>query len=214
MEDEYLSIAKPSEGLYKEKGSKFISYLYPITTIDNVVALLSDFKKLHPKSRHICYAYRIGIKGDIFRMNDEGEPSGTAGRPIYNTLLRNNLTNVLLAVVRYFGGTKLSASGLINAYKMASRDAILNNAIVTKYVEKRYRIHFDMVDIGKMYNSLKSIGLDIADQNLESNPYMDTMIRASLSDQKIKELVAHFHGLSIQHISHKSFVNSMKIVEL
>ena len=214
MEDAYKTILKKSQGLYKEKGSKFISYLTPVETIMEVEEELTKLKKIHPKARHICYAYRIGLKGELFRINDNGEPSGTAGRPIYNELLSSELTNALLSIVRYFGGTKLGVSGLIKAYKQSGRDAVLSNCVSTKYVEKLCRIHFQMSDYGKIYNSLKKCQLNIVSFYQKDQPYVDVSQRASQLDQKIHDFSAHFHGVSVEQVLHKSFTSSLKIEEL
>lgn len=123
-----------AEGLYKEKGSKFISYAYPVSSLDDVQIHLQSTAELHPSARHICYAYAIGLDREVRRMNDAGEPSGTAGKPIYGQIRSHNLTNTLIVVVRYFGGTKLGVGGLISAYKAAANDAILN-ANLEEYTE-------------------------------------------------------------------------------
>ena len=126
---EIFTIRKNSEGIYKEKGSKFISYLYPIKSEDDVKYCLSKLKEEHSKARHHCYAFRLGAKGDLERANDDGEPNGSAGLPILNQLHSAKLTNVLLVVVRYFGGTKLGLGGLVRAYKESSKDAIENSKL-------------------------------------------------------------------------------------
>lgn len=128
--DSYLSIAAPSEGLYKEKGSKFMAFAYPVEEEEQAKEIIADLKKEYFDARHHCYAYRIGHTGDQWRMNDDGEPSSTAGRPIFGQLLSNELSDILVVVVRYFGGIKLGVPGLIRAYKSATADAIANAEIV------------------------------------------------------------------------------------
>ena len=118
--DTYKTIAKPAEGFYKDKGSKFLAFAYPVYTEDRIKAQLSELKKEYYDARHHCYAWKLGIENDKYRANDDGEPSGTAGKPIYGQLLSHELTNALVVVVRYFGGTKLGTSGLIRAYKTAT----------------------------------------------------------------------------------------------
>ena len=120
FDESYNTILKASEGSFRDKGSKFIAYLFPVTTEDKVKEILQDYKKKYYDARHHCYAYRLGWNKDAYRINDDGEPSGTAGKPIYGQILSNDLTNVLILVVRYFGGVKLGVSGLIQAYKAAA----------------------------------------------------------------------------------------------
>jgi len=122
--DQYYSIKDSTEGQYKEKGSKFISYAYSVTSEEQVGERLEEIRNLHHKARHHCYAYKIGVDGNRYRANDDGEPGGTAGKPILGQLHSYKVTDVLVIVVRYFGGTKLGASGLIKAYKEAAKDAL------------------------------------------------------------------------------------------
>lgn len=122
--DSYLTVKQPAQGLFKDKGSKFIGYIFPIQSVEDVKGILVELKAEHPKARHVCWALRLSTDRSVFRVNDDGEPSGTAGKPILNTLLSANLTQVCVAVVRYFGGTLLGVPGLIHAYKEASLAAI------------------------------------------------------------------------------------------
>jgi len=138
IKDTYNTIEESSEGLYKDKGSKFISYAFHVVDVDQVKEIIQQIKKEHFSARHHCYAYRLGFSGEHYRVNDDGEPSGTAGKPIYGQLLSHELTNVLIIVVRYFGGTLLGVSGLINAYKSAALDVIVNSNIVLKIIELKF----------------------------------------------------------------------------
>ena len=211
--DEYWSISKPAEGIYKEKGSKFISFLYNVQSEEGVINRLNEIKEIHPKARHVCYAYRLGLTGDQFRINDDGEPSGTAGRPIFNELLSAELTDSLCAVVRYFGGTKLGATGLIRAYKESSSDAINNAEIVKRYIFKIAQVHFDACQMGKVYNSIKYHDVDIIDQSLGLKNWIKIKIRKSMFEEKVNQLLSHFHGVSLEHLIHESFEKKIKIVE-
>jgi len=211
MRDEYFTIDHPSEGLYKEKGSKFLAYLLPVKDEEEIAKQLLSVKKKHPKSRHVCYAYRLGPASELYRFNDDGEPSGSAGRPIYNELLSAKLTDVLLAVVRYFGGTKLGVSGLIKAYKISSRDSINENIIVKKYITKFYTIKFDIQDIGNVYNSLKQTQLEISQQMTGIEPAIRINVRASKAIEEIHKFLAHFHGISVDHVLHESFSSKISI---
>jgi uncharacterized YigZ family protein len=132
FEDTYRTINRPSEGIFRDKGSKFIAYAYPFKSEEHLKELINDLKNQHPKARHYCYAYRLSTDRAVYRINDDGEPSGTAGRPMLNTLLSKDLTNILMVVVRYFGGTLLGVPGLINAYKSAAEDAIQQAIIIQK----------------------------------------------------------------------------------
>ncbi len=131
MEQFYIP-EKESVGIFKDKGSKFYSYLFPFNTIEELKPILKNLKKSNPKAVHFCFAYRIGIEGKLFRINDDGEPSGSAGKPIFGQLEKFSITDVLIVVVRYFGGTLLGVSGLINAYKNASNEAIKNATLIEK----------------------------------------------------------------------------------
>ena len=143
MTDTYQTIAAPSVGEYKEKGSKFIAYTFAVHSEAEVKAQLEGLKKEHSKARHHCYAYRLGLDGKLFRANDDGEPSGTAGRPILGQIDSFGLSNVLAVVVRYFGGTKLGTAGLKRAYKESTKAAFQQAVIVEKIVEDQFSITFD-----------------------------------------------------------------------
>ncbi len=153
--DNYLTIAKTSEGLYKEKGSKFIAYAYPVSTEEEIKQLITDLKKEYYDARHHCYAYMLGADKKNYRANDDGEPSSTAGKPILGQILSNNITNILIVVIRYFGGTKLGVSGLITAYKTAAADAIANAEIIEKTVNDIYNIHFDYLVMNDIMKIIK-----------------------------------------------------------
>ncbi len=153
--DNYLTIKKQSEGLYKEKGSKFIAYAYPVSTEEEIKQHIADLKKEYYDARHHCYAYMLGADKKNYRANDDGEPSSTAGKPILGQILSNNITNILIVVIRYFGGTKLGVSGLIHAYKTASADAIANAEIIEKTVNDIYDIHFDYLVMNDIMKIIK-----------------------------------------------------------
>ena len=156
--DTYSSIAASSEGVYKEKGSRFLAFAYPVTSEHEVKTLLDKARKDYYDARHHCYAYRIGINGDIWRVNDDGEPSSTAGRPIYSQILSKGLSDILIVVVRYFGGTKLGVPGLIRAYKSAAADAIANSRIVEKTASEMFEAVFDYAATDKVMRALKDMG--------------------------------------------------------
>lgn len=165
----YRTIAKESEGLYKEKGSRFIALAYPVRTEEEVKQHVAEVKKKYYDARHHCYAYILGPNKDAYRQNDDGEPSGTAGRPIHGQLLSNDLTDTLIIVIRYFGGIKLGVSGLINAYKTAAKDALDNNTIVERFVEEDYEIHFPPLGMNKVMQLLKRDTVKITDQQYDTD---------------------------------------------
>ena len=165
----YRTIAKESEGLYKEKGSRFIALAYPVRTEEEVKQHVAEVKKKYYDARHHCYAYILGPNKDAYRQNDDGEPSGTAGRPIHGQLLSNDLTDTLIIVIRYFGGIKLGVSGLINAYKTAAKDALDNNTIVERFVEENYEIHFPPLGTNKVMQLLKRDTVKITDQQYDTD---------------------------------------------
>lgn len=145
----------------KEKGSKFISYVVPVAHEEEVRAGLLKIRKLHPKATHHCYAYRLGLKGEDYRANDNGEPSGTAGLPIYNQLLAHDLTNVLVVVVRYYGGTKLGVAGLIRAYKESAIMVLDQCEIVTRELHKKLTLRFDYENQSSVYQIIHRNGYEI-----------------------------------------------------
>jgi len=194
VKDSYLTIEGISTGEYKDKGSKFIAYAFPARQEEECHRLLEVVRKDHPKARHHCFAYRLGLTGDNFRANDDGEPSGTAGRPILGQIDSFSLTNVIVIAVRYFGGTLLGTSGLIAAYKGCAQQALESARIVEVIVKDTFRLHFDYAIMGTLMNLLKRPGIEIIQQSFESAAFIDIALRKSESDAillKLKALVAH-----------------------
>ncbi len=177
--DEYQSIKEPAEGLYKEKGSKFIARAYPIQDENEIKAILADLRKTFHDARHHCYAYRLGLNGEQYRANDDGEPSGSAGNPIFGQLRSFNLTNTLVVVVRYFGGTKLGVSGLINAYKSAARDALLQSEIVKHWQMTCFWLDFAYTDLNLVMRMLKEEEAQILHQEFTDRCRIQVNIRQS-----------------------------------
>jgi uncharacterized YigZ family protein len=176
MAEKYFTIDKSVESIYKEKGSKFLSFLYPVSSVDDVKEYLTQLKKKYYDATHHCYAYIIGYDKETFRMNDDGEPSSTAGKPIYGQLQSNDLTNVLLVVVRYFGGTKLGVSGLIKAYKESSAECIALAQIVEKQVKNKYNIYFAYEDMNVVMNILKQNNAEQKNQIFDLNCQIEVLI--------------------------------------
>lgn len=188
MEDKYLTINAPSEGLYKEKGSKFIAFAIPVSNVEQIKEILEEKRKEHHDARHVCYAYILGVDKADYRSNDDGEPSGTAGRPILGSILSAGVTNVLIAVVRYFGGTKLGTSGLINAYKVASADALENAEIIEKTVDEEIHISFDYLVMNDVMKIIKDVAPQVMSQQFDNNCNMVLAIRKGDAPNLIERL--------------------------
>ncbi len=191
MKDTFYTIANPSEGEFKDRGSKFIAYAYPTDNAESIQEKLAAIKKEHFKARHHCYAYRLGLDRNNFRANDDGEPSGTAGKPILGQIDRLELTNVLVVVVRYFGGTKLGTSGLINAYKTATATALEKAAIVEKTVKALFEIKFDYALMSDVMNAIKRGDFEVVKQEFTSDAVIVVAIPLSEVEQKITQFKAH-----------------------
>ncbi len=180
MDDTYKTIARLSEGWYKEKMSKFISIAVPVKTVDDVKIVLEKYQKEYYDARHICWAYMLGHERTDFRANDNGEPSGTAGRPILGQINSNELTDILVLVVRYFGGIKLGTSGLITAYKEAAAEAIRNNEIITCFVEDRVSFLFEYPFLNQVMRIVKEENAVIVSQHFDMDCEITLQIRRSL----------------------------------
>ncbi len=198
LEDTYQTLSAKAEGLYKEKGSKFIALAYPVTSEEEVKEILASLRKEYHDARHHCYSYIIGFKGEHWRANDDGEPSGTAGRPIQGQIQSFNLTNVLIVVIRYFGGTKLGVSGLIHAYKTAAADALEHSNIVVNTVKDIYKITFGYLAMNDIMKLVKDENLNIMEQNFDTSCFITVGIRQSRTEsvlgkiEKIDSALANF----------------------
>jgi uncharacterized YigZ family protein len=170
IKDTYKTIDQPTEEiLFKDKNSKFFGYAFPVTTIDEVKIYVEQLKKQHFGAVHFCYAYQIGTEKIEFRANDDGEPSNSAGIPIYGQIQSFGLTNILIVVVRFFGGTKLGVGGLITAYKTTAQLALENASIIEKTIDVHFKITFDYKNINKVMRIIKEKQLDIDSQKMEEN---------------------------------------------
>ncbi len=168
FKDTYKTIANPSEEiLFKEKNSKFFGYAFPIASEDQVKPLIEPLRKRHFNAVHFCYAYQIGTERITFRANDDGEPSNSAGMPIYGQIQSQELTNVLIVIVRFFGGTKLGVGGLITAYKTAAQMALDATSIIEKTIDVHYLISFDYKNMNKVMRVIKEKNLEIITQKME-----------------------------------------------
>ncbi|MBW3466294.1 IMPACT family protein [Arthrospiribacter ruber] len=167
MKDTYLTISTPSEGFYKEKGSKFLAFAFPVSTEDQIKDSLEELRKKYYDARHHCYAYMLGKDMEVFRSNDDGEPNHSAGDPILGQIRSANLTDVLIVVVRYFGGTKLGVGGLITAYKAAASDAISNASILEKIVYRSLALTVDYSEMNEVMRIIKEFDLNVSQQVME-----------------------------------------------
>lgn len=199
FEDTYKTIKTPSEGLFKDRGSKFLAYAYPIEHENEVKPLVENLKKEHFKAVHHCYAYRLGLDRSNFRVNDDGEPSGTAGKPILNTLLSQEITNILVVVVRYFGGTLLGVPGLINAYKSATVEALAVAEIYEKTVNDVYNVSFDFVQMNDVMKVVKEFSLKIRNQIYDNQCSMELEFRKTLTNQVIGKL-EKIDGIMVEYL--------------
>lgn len=188
FEDTYKTIAAPAEGQFKDRGSKFIAYAYPLRDEGAVKERVAALKAEHPKARHHCWAYRLTPDRSVFRINDDGEPSGTAGRPILNSLLSADVTNVLLVVVRYFGGTLLGVPGLINAYKGAAQDALRAADIIELTVNDVYRVAFAYEQLNEVMRIVKDEDLTVRKQDFDNRCMMELEIRQTQVGQVLGRL--------------------------
>ena len=197
--DSYKTIQDISEGIYKEKGSKFIAYAFPVSSEEEIKEQIDKLKKEYYDARHHCYAYMLGADKKNFRANDDGEPSSTAGKPILGQILSYELTNILIVVVRYFGGTKLGVSGLIHAYKTAAIDAILNAEIIEKTVNDIYDIHFDYLVMNDVMRIIKEEQPLQIDQDFNLTCRITLSIRQS-EVEKIIERFSKIDSVKSDHI--------------
>jgi len=192
MSDTYKTIISEAEGLYKEKGSKFLSFAMPVSTAEQAKEIVKEYRKKYYDARHVCYAYMIGAERTDFRANDDGEPSGTAGRPILGQINSRELTNVLVIVIRYFGGILLGTGGLVVAYKEATADALDRTEIIEKTVDIRISISFDYVLMNDVMRVIKDVNAQITAQTYVNQCMMQLSIRkqdAELLSSKLKKIL-------------------------
>ena len=188
MNDEYRTLKGPSEGLYKEKGSKFIAHAIPVSSLEEVKSNLERLRKIYHDARHHCYAYRIGEEPGETRYNDDGEPSGTAGKPIFGQIQSYDLTNVLILVVRYFGGIKLGTGGLMQAYKTASKDAIENGSIVMKTWMNVLSIGFKYEQMNEIMHMIKEEDLHPKSQEFDLKCHIVLEIRRGKTEEFLQKI--------------------------
>ena len=189
MSDTYLSIASEAYSLYKINGSKFHGFIFNVNTEEDVKLFLAEINEKHPQARHTCYAYALGKEREKYRINDDGEPSGTAGKPIYGQILSHQLTNVLIVSVRYSNGTKLGVGGLISAYKTSALETIMNAEIVEKTLNNYFEIRFEYLQMNDVMSLFKKYQINTIEQDFKLNCHIKFKIRLTDSDQFIKQLM-------------------------
>ena len=199
IQDSYKSIAGVSEGLFKDNGSRFIAKAYPVETEEEVRAIVSALKKEYHDARHHCYAYRLGYLGVRFRANDDGEPSGSAGRPILGQIDSAGLSDILVVVVRYFGGIKLGIPGLIRAYKTSTADALASAEIVEKVAGKFFRIRFGYLSMNAVMKILKEMDLPQKDQEFGMECCLTTRVRLS-SEESFRDRIGQVEGCNLEEL--------------
>lgn len=189
--EHYYTIDKPAFEEFKDRGSKFIAYAYPIEQVESFKKYLQHLKKEHPKAVHHCFAYRLGITGDNFRVSDDGEPSGTAGKPILGQIDSRKLINTAVIVVRYFGGTLLGVPGLINAYKTATTLVLQTIPIIQKQVEQVYSLQFDYTQVNEVMQILKQGNCSIIEQDFQ----LFSIIKTGIPNNRLEEVLHRLNDL-------------------
>lgn len=188
--DSYTTISGISEGYYTEKRSKFYAFAHHVESADEVKALLAQYRKKYYDARHVCWAYRLGPEGTDYRMNDDGEPSSTAGRPIHGQLVSNGLTDIVVFVIRYYGGVNLGTSGLIVAYREATRDALAHATPEERLVETIIEYNFPYTKLNGVMKIVKDMQARIVAQTFDNTCYIRLAIRSSLAPQLQKQLLS------------------------
>ena len=192
--DEFLTIEGTSEGIYKEKGSKFLAFAFAVETEEEAKNRVDELKNRYHDARHHCYAYMIGVEMDVYRMNDDGEPSSTAGKPILGQIRSHNLTNILVVVARYFGGTLLGTSGLISAYKSATSDALKNAKIIKQTIRVFYKLNFEYQLMSQVEKLLHEWEIRPDEKSFGANCMYRIGIRKT-QEQKMVEQLKQIPGL-------------------
>jgi len=199
FDDTYKTLEKPAEGLFRDKGSKFLAFAYPMRSEAEVKPILTALRAAHSKANHFCYAYRLSPDRNVFRVNDDGEPSGTAGRPILNTLLSADVTNILMVVVRYFGGTLLGVPGLINAYKTAAAEALRMAQIIEKTLNDTYELRFEYLIMNDVMRLVKEEQLHILEQQFDNDCLIVFEVRKAQLN-KVLQRLGKQDGIKVKYL--------------
>ena len=211
MSDAYLTLSKTSTAEFKDRGSKFIGYLFPMEDESIFNRMMQELRSQNIKAGHFCWAYRL--RDGINRSSDDGEPSGSAGKPILNQLLSNALVDTGCIVIRYWGGTKLGVSGLINAYKTAAKSAIADANIITKYETGILRVEFDYSIMGKIMDAVKALELNITEKHLDASPALIVEVNLSELAMTVLKIKAKMLGRAIEDVDEETTVASLSIIQ-
>jgi uncharacterized YigZ family protein len=214
MKDTYKTIETNAFGEFKDKGSKFLAYAGPLSIDADFSLFLEKIKKEHPKARHHCFAWRLGLDQNRYRANDDGEPSGTAGRPILGQIDSFGLTNVGVVVVRYFGGTLLGTSGLIAAYKEATQLALKEAIIIEKIIDNTYEIKFGYDKMPDVMNAVKRLNINVLQQKFEESGSLIIAIRQSESERRLLEMKAAILKISLEEAQNIEQIEGVLIEEM
>ncbi len=200
IQDTYRTIASPTESIYKEKGSKFLAFAYPVYSEEEIKEHLAELRKKYFDARHHCYAYSLGADKSRYRANDDGEPNHSAGDPILGQIRSADLSNVLVVVVRYFGGTKLGVSGLISAYKTATADAIAEATIIEKHETILLQVNFEYPQMNDVMSLVKEYNLDVRNQQFELACILTIEVRKQLQEEITAKLES-IEGVCVELVS-------------
>lgn len=215
QQDSFRTLAGPATGEFKDRGSKFFAYAYPVSNEEEALKRMAELRKEHFKARHHCFAWRFGMDGLQFRANDDGEPSGTAGRPILGQIDAFGLTDVVLIVVRYFGGTLLGASGLINAYRESAAEALRQAEIIEKIVQDHFAITAPYALVPELMNAIKTIGLELHQERYtDTGTQMKIGIRKSETDRSLTQLKAMLWKVSTEEAETLDWPEGMDVGSL
>lgn len=198
MDDTYKTVERSAEGYITEKKSRFLSFVFPVKSAEEAKEIVDTYRKKYYDARHVCWAYMLGWEREEYRVNDDGEPSGTAGKPILGQINSSELTDVLILVVRYFGGTLLGTGGLIKAYREAAADAVANASVVEKTVDEVIEIHFEYILLNDVMRILKQFEAVQWTQDFRETCWMTLQIRRSLSTQ-LKEMLSAIYGVEVDY---------------
>ena len=200
MQHSYTTIkSEVKDILLKEKGSKFIGFAFPVNNEKELKTALDQLREEHPKATHQCYAFRIGLNGENYRANDDGEPSGSAGLPIYNQLLANNLTNILVVIIRYYGGTKLGVSGLVKTYKESTKYTLEHAEIITKELETQLEIEFKFSQQNIIFSLLNKFDAKVLNFDAQENCKITALLKLS-EKEKISEQLSEMYEVKYEFL--------------
>lgn len=200
-DDTYRTVKKIAEGdVYKDKGSKFLGYIFPVSNEEDIKESILSLKETHYKARHWCYAWRLGVENYTYRINDDGEPNNSAGNPIYGQILSHDLTNILIVVIRYFGGTKLGVGGLISAYRTSAGLAIEVSKIIKKTIDVNFELQFEYTEINKIMRLIKEKNLNIVRQEMDMNCNFEISVRKNEKENILKNF-EDLQGVKIKIIN-------------